>query len=281
MPILPPGGEAPLTYTVGDIIADAFIEIGAWSPGEVVNSNPDEAQWGLRKLNYLVDAWQALGRYVWGYAFNLYTLTAQLSPHLIGPDPSASNTFFTPGVPRPVKLESGAQLLNAGVAGGPVDQIIDVSRDRAWWARQQTKNIQTNVVTDCFYDPTFPNGSLYFWPVPNAQVQVRLQFWQTVSQFPQITDPIGGPGGPGTLPQAYRAALMLTLAEQLLPGAKREAHGELTRAALMARTAIFGNNAKSPRMATQDSGMPKAGRKSGTRGDFNWATGGAAGGAPE
>jgi len=279
-PIGPPGGETPLTYTIEDIIRDAFIEIGAWAPGEDANANPDEAQWGLRKVNYLVDAWQAQQKYVFSYAFTTYTLTAALSPHLIGPDPAATPAFYTPGVPRPVRLESAALLLNNSSNTGVVDLPINI-RDRDWWAAQQVKGIQTNVPTDVYYDPTFPNGSLYFWPVPNSQQPVRLQWWQTVASFAAITDPIGGPGGPGTLPQAYRAALMLTLAEQLLPSSKREAHPELIRAAVLARAALFGNNVKSPRMSTQDSGMPKAGAKAGTRGDFNWYSGGRPGGAPE
>ena len=71
-----------------------------------------------------------------------------------------------------------------------------------------------------------------------------------------------------------------TLAEMLLPGSNRELHEVLAGKALMARTAVFGNNVKSPRIATRDSGMPKAGRK-GKRGDFNWFTGGAPGGPPQ
>jgi hypothetical protein len=276
MPIAPPANApVPLTYKVYDIVRDAWIEIGAWAPGDQATENPDEAQWGFRKFNDLVDTWQALGAYVYGYAFNVYNLVAGLSPHTIGP--SGLATFSTNGQPRPVRLESAALLLNTSSSTGLVDLPMNI-RDRTWWAQQQVKAIQTNVPTDVYYDPTFPDGSLYFWPVPNSQQQVRLQLWQTVSQFISIQDPIGGPGGPKTLPPGYRNALKLTLAEDLCSGSNREVSPTLAMKAMKARAAIFGNNSKSPRMRTQDSGMPKSGK---AKGDFNWMTGGRVCGAPE
>lgn len=265
----------PLTYTVLQIITDALIEIGALAPGE--QPGADEAQWAFRKFNYLVDSWQAFSGYVYSYAFLVYNVNPAISPVLIGPSNVAN--LSTNGAPRPVRIESAALILNPG-GSGQVDLILNI-RDKDWWARNQVKSIQTNVPTDLYYDPTFPDGSLYFWPVLNVAGQLRLQTWQMVSQFQAITDPIGGPGGPGTMPEGYRNALMLTLAETLLPGAKRDENPVLIASAQKARALIFGNNAKSPRMTTQDWGMPRAGARSGARSDFNWMSGGRVGGPPE
>ena len=265
---------APLTYTCLDIIKDAFIEIGACPPGE--NPSPDEQQWGFRKFNDLLDLFQAKQAYVWGYAFQVFNLPANTNPISMGP----GATFDTGNAPRPARIESAAWLINNSSSTGLVDLPINI-RDRAWWAANQVKQITTNVPTDLFPDYTYPNASLYFWPVSNVNGQVRLQWWQTVSQFTAITDAIGGPGGPGTLPQAYRTALKLTLAEMLCPGANREPSPTLVEGARQARVAVFGNNAKSPRIQTADSGMPKAGSRPGTRQDWNWAIGNYPGGRPQ
>ena len=273
---------SPITYTALDIIQQAMVEIGMLAPGEVPGG--DEAQWAFIEFNNLIDTWQTLEKYVFAMQFQVYTYVAGLSPHTIGPNPippavAPVPTFSTGIQPRPVKLVGAATLLNT--SGTLVDAPILNIRDEAWWRNNQVKNIQTNIPTDVYYQPDMPLGSLYFWPVPNAGNQVRLEFWQTISQYEQINDPLAGPGGGGTLPQGYRAALTYTLAEMLSPGATKELSPTTIQKALVARAAIFGNNNKSPRIATADSGMPRTGERGGVRGDFNWFTGGRPGGAPE
>ena len=200
----------------------------------------------------------------------MYTLPANTNPVLIGP--SAVANFLTNGQPRPVRIEA-AMLLLQNVAApsdpGLVDLPIKHQRSPVVGRVQRIKNIQTNVPTDLYYDPTSPDGSAYFWPVCNiSRARVRLEIWQMIAQFVSIQDPIGGPGGPSTLPPAYRAALMLTLAEMLLRRDRiAKANPALIKSALEARAAVFGNNAKSPRIVTQDAGMSRA-KPSGQKQDF-------------
>jgi len=272
MAILPPGSKAPLTYTVNDLVTDALIEIGVLSPGEAANGDPDTAQWAFRKLNQVMDVWQAMRNKVWSYAFTLFTFQSGVNPVVMGPSPAATPGWKVPQ--RPVRIESAALILNAG---NVVDIPINIC-DKAWWAAQQVKTIKTNVPTDLYPDYAWPDALLYFWPVINVNDQVRIQTWTTVSQFSSITDPIGGPGGPGTLPPAYRTAITLTLAEMICPGCGVEVSPTLAQAALVARAAMMGNNDGPPRISLQDSGMPKSGR---TKADFRWTDGSVVGGRPE
>jgi hypothetical protein len=256
---------APLTYKAIDLITDALIECNLIAPGEVPDS--ELGPWAFRQLNDLIDVWAAQRAYVYSTVFSLFTLQPNLSPHTIGP----TGTFVVPQ--RPVRIRSATLILNG--ASTPTDVPLNV-RDDDWWGAQQTKSITSAVPTDLYPSYDWPNASLYFWPVPTVANKVRLELWTAINQFQSIQDPIGGPGGPTTLPPAYRPALKWTLAEMLCPGGAKELHPVLQAKGKEARKAIFGNNNQSPRIATQDSGMPRSGKRGGY---FNWGTGGPPGGS--
>lgn len=263
MPINPPVQANALAYKALDIVTDALIEIGALAVGDVNNLDPDEAQWGFRKLNYLLDQWAARKNFVPATTFNTYTLTPNLSPHTIGP----TGTFVVPQ--RPVKIVRATVILNNVT---PNVEVVLAIRDSQWWMEEVTiKSLPNSQPTDLFYSPDFPNGSLYFWPVPTTNYGVRLEAWTLLAQFNAITDPIGGPGASLTLPPAYRNAMMLSLAESLLSGQKRggDVAQMVIKNAAIARMAVFGNNSKPPRMSTRDSGVP-GGDDSRTQSNFNY-----------
>jgi hypothetical protein len=263
MPINPPVSVNPTPYTASDIVRDAMIEVGMIAPGEVPDG--DSGQWAFRKLNYLLDHWAAQDLYVYSNSFNLFNLVVGLSPHTIGPGDGVTPATFTVEQ-RPVRIESAAIVLDSN--GLPVDIPIPIEDDD-WWAENRLKTLQSQIPTHLYYSADWPNGSLYFWPVPNAQYQVRLQYWTLLRQFASIDHPLGGPNSAASLPPAYRSALMLTLAETLQPGARQSANPALSMMAAKAREAITQNNAPSPRISTAGAGMPSNDRH--TR--FNFLTG--------
>ena len=261
MAITPPISESALTFTALDIITDALIEVGIQAPGETPDA--DTGQWAFRKLNYVTDSWSARKALVYASTFATYNMVPGLLPHTIGPAVGA--TFSV--TQRPVKVVRATIILNN--TQQPYVEVPITIRDDQWWMENTIKTLQSSQPTDLFYNPAFPNGELYIWPVPNTAYPIRLELWALISQYSSITDPLGGPAGPGSLPPGYRNALMLSLAEELLPGAGKEASPILAVMAARARSAIFNNNFAVPRLQTRDSGVPgfDEGLQSTT---FNW-----------
>lgn len=250
MPILPPSTAPPLSFRGIDVITDALIEIGMLAAGETPDG--ETGQWAFRKLLYLWDMWSGRGLFVYSTTLNTYTLVPNLSPHTIGPDAGATFTVAQ----RPVDILRATVILNNVT---PNVEVPLTKRDSQWWMEDVTiKALTSEQPTDFYYSADFPNGSIYFWPVPTVAYGTRLELWVLMPQLTSIQDEIGGAGGPGTLPPAYRNALMLSLAEQLIPGSgKGQMPGLIANAALARRT-VFGNNSQVPRLQTRDSGVPSA-----------------------
>lgn len=238
-----------------DLITYALQEIGALAQGETPSS--DDVNYAFVKLNELIDEWAARKAYVYAMQFIVYTLVPGLSPHTIGPSGATFNATI-----RPVRIEGATLVLNTSTP--TVDVPINV-RDDQWWNYLRVKNLQSNLPTDLYYQPDWPNGSLFFWPVPNQNYQVRLETWNAINQIASVDTVI-------SFPQGYEKALRLSLAEDLIPGfEKANPSPVLFQKALLARKAIQGNNDQSPTMMTVEAGMPNRG--SSTRSDFNYISG--------
>lgn len=235
--------------TFRDLITNALTEINV-SQGQTPQAQ--DLAWGLSKLNDQWDEWAARAIYVYNYQFVVSTLVPGLNPHLIGP--TGTPTFILPR--RPTKIESCSLIFQSAVQS---DLPMNI-RDDDWWANQRVKNLTTSVPTDLYYSQDNPNGSLFFWPIPNTAMQVRLEYGFPLSQV-GLDDQV-------SLPQGYRKAVTLTLAESLCASFNKTPSQLLIRDAMMARKAVQGNNEGSPRSSTIDSGMP--GKRTG---GFNYVDG--------
>lgn len=236
-----------------DIISDALIEIGVYQPGDPVPAA--DMDFCVRRLNRVLDMWAALKRYAYNVTFGAYTLTPAHQPHLIGPGLGAPDFGIAS---RPVRIEGAALIVNN------VDLGINI-RDDDWWQRQRVKTLSTAVPTDLFPSYDAPNVALYFWPIPDAAYDVRLETWVSLQQ---VTDP----SVDFVAPQGYNLAVMQTLAEELtIPYGKPMPEG-LPRAAARSRAAILSNTSKSPRISSADFATARKLR----RGGFNYSSGGPA-----
>jgi hypothetical protein len=152
----------PGVITGRDLVTDAMLWINAIDAVEVPSA--EEAAFVLRALNRILDNWNADRAAVYADAFNTYTLTPALSPHTIGP----SGTWVVTS--RPVSVEGAVLVFNT--TNNP--QVGITLRDASWYRSLLAPSVSTSTPTDLYYEPDWPNGKLFFWPVPSTAYQVTL-----------------------------------------------------------------------------------------------------------
>jgi hypothetical protein len=143
-----------------------------------------------------------------------------------------------------------------------VDLPITI-RDNQWWAAQTVKGVTSTIPTDLYYEPGFPAGELWFWPVPTGGNSVRLEMYVVLQRFATVDDDF-------VAPQVYQSAIALTLAEELVDVWGTVMPGNLAARAIKARDALQSNNFLPPRIASADHGMASPEHAGG---DFNYITG--------
>jgi len=227
--------------TVSELLRDALEELGVIAAGESLSSA--NADYALRKLHRMLDNWNAEGSAVYVDLPAEYTLTPSLNPHTIGP----SGATFTV-TQRPERILSA----NLKYAGSDVRTPINADRDVEWYQALPTPEIESAVPTDLYYAPTWPNGSIYLWPVPSTAHTLEILTRIVLSQ-PALTDTF-------TMPPGYQDAVTLSLAESMLGAFPVSAPPTLKDDAREARARVWRKNDRPRRISTIDVGMP--GRRS-------------------
>lgn len=257
MPIPPPPVEPnSITVTANDLITAALTEIGAQAMGEQLAS--EDAAWALRKLQRLIDRYNARDAMIYNVDFFRFTLPAGIQPVQIGPGTSNPPPPFQINQ-RPVRLYSATLILSG--TNPEVEIPINV-RDDQWWSVQAVKNLPSTLPTDVYFSPGWPNGSLYFWPVPTQVNDVRLEMRTVLVEITSYKQNF-------TLPPGYWDAIVYPLAVSLCPSFEKQASADLLRLEQASLKAIQTNNMLSPRGHTADAGMPGSNRVGG----FNYYSG--------
>ena len=264
-----------LTVTALSLVNAAGQEIGALAAGEQFDT--DNQAWVLQKLQRVIDTANARRVMVYTNIFSQFTLIPNLAPHTIGP----SGSLAGPSDPaflvtqRPVEIPTISLILPVagsffegfgqdpfggppgfgggfvGGSGGNVEIPLN-RRDKNWWADQRVKNLTSTIPTDYYYEPDWPVGNIFFWPVPNAGYNVLLQL-RTI--FAELT----APSQTFTMPPAYWDWIVYKTAIAIGPSFERQISPDLRQLMMEAERAVQGNNIKSPRADTADAGMPGSG----------------------
>lgn len=230
----------------------AMIEIGAIDPNETP-SGP-EMSTGLAKFNRMIDAWNADQRYVYAVNFQQYTLIPNQQPTTIGP----TGNFVVNQ--RPVKIQEANIILNGG--GYSAVRCPMAIRDADWWANKRAYAVQGTLPTDLYYEPDWPNGSLFIWIVPTVNYPIELVTWTLLNQG-QLNSTV-------CLPPGYLDAIVYSLALALGPSFQRPISPDLRELCRQAVQRIVGPNTQSPTISTNDAGMPDGAKQ---RPYFSWLSG--------
>jgi hypothetical protein len=212
----------PLQTTWGDLCKQALKDSGAigtgQSPGaEDISDASIRGQWMLQEWereSYLI---YHLVTYLSGPATGQvsYSIgpTGKIPPNgpILAPDISIGQVGLTS---RPNRIESAffrQQILGGGPNVGPIDYPLRILPTLADYNRIAYKTLQSFSLL-AFYDPAWPLGLLYPWPVPSQAIYsvgitVREQL---PSSFASLASVIN-------LPFEYYAAIVANLGLRLRP----------------------------------------------------------------
>jgi len=93
---------------------------------------------------------------------------------------------------RPEKIEDANIILNNL---SPIVKCPLRIRDKDWWVANSIPSVPTSIPTDLYYDPTFPNGQIYLWPLQNVNYGLELETWTNLSQYTSLTQQFWMPPG--------------------------------------------------------------------------------------
>lgn len=219
---------------VADLYAESFQELNCFQPGQSIPQ--PQAKLATSLINEILDNWDAERAKVWCEVFASFTLTPSLSPHTIGP----SGATFTVAA-RPETLEGAYLVLNTSTPNVLVPiTLIDYQQYQAL----SVPSIATSIPTALYYEKDWPNGKLFFYPIPNTAYGVRFTLRTLLGQVVQT--------GSLNMPPGYKAALKYTLSELLATPMGRGVPDETAKQGRLARARIDVNNIIVPLLNLQD-----------------------------
>jgi hypothetical protein len=225
-----------------DLVTDALLAWNIVAAGDPLENG--DAVYVLRTLNRILDDWNADRAAVWAENFASFTLTPSLSPHTIG----AAGTWVTPQ--RPQRIVRASLTLPGGS-----QTPITVHGDAAWYDGLSLPTLTSSIPTDVYYEPDWPTGKLFFYPVPTTAYVVTLLTRVVLARI-ALVDAF-------SLPPGYRSAITLTLQEEIAESYEKTVTPRLEKAARLARARIFTANRITPRIVTRDAGLAGGGGASG------------------
>ena len=221
------------TVTANDIVTQGLRKSGVLGLGQTANAS-DIAD-ALADLNDMLAQWRRK-RWLVYHLVQAFTTSTGANSYTVGP---AANIAVDV---RPDRIEFAfvRQVQNAGL---PIDYPLEILPSREDYDRVALKGL-ISFPKYAFYDATYPVGTLFLYPVPNATIyQIHLSLKDVLQQFATLQTAV-------ILPQEYIPAMKFNLAKRL-----RQAYGkglrpdvELNALARDALETVRGGNMQVPQL---------------------------------
>lgn len=236
------------SFTVGDVVDVSNVTPSTLDATGLLVQSATPTQFSLLNVNTVAPTAQPAPIPPIPFALAVYT----------GNTPPTYPTVST----RPVKVESANIVLNNL---NPIVKVPLHIRDADWWAANSVPTITSTIPTDMYYEPTFPNGLIYLWPMQVQSYGLELVVWDNLADISSLSYPF-------YLPQGYEDAITYSLAESFIPSYQvpQSIAMNVMRMAAKSRAQLHKQNSKSPTMVSRDVGIPD---QSLNRPYFNWISG--------
>lgn len=217
--------------TVNDLVNSALKKSGVLGVGQT--ASPEDSNDAFNEINYMLAQWN---RKRW------------IVPHLV--DTSINSTgaeSYTVGtggdfnIARPDRLEFAYFRLLNTTGQNEVDYPVEILEAREDYARIALKSLVT-WPSYVFYDSAYPLGSVFFWPIPQANLyELHILTKAVLESFTSLSQSFN-------LAPEYEAAIIYNLAARLRPNYQLPPEPSITALATDSLNVLRNANAQVPRL---------------------------------
>lgn len=191
-----------MTDTILTLITDALEDLSVYGANDEVSA-PDAAM-ALRKLNTLIDLWNADGLSAYVNVTLAKALVASQQTYTVGSGGDFAGT-------RP------PDVIRAWVTVNGQDIPLEAYTEEQWDAIAE-KATTSSYPTAFWYETDYPLANVHFWPVPTGTNTVTLRYRGLLSTVNVLSTQISFPPG-------YRLALQKALSVELASSFGQRAQG--------------------------------------------------------
>jgi hypothetical protein len=182
--------------TALQLIQGALGYAGEYDPGETLSSA--DSQGGLADLNSMLDA-MATERLL------VYQIVQATNSWASGTASKTIGSSGTINVARPNYIQSAFIRDSSSY-----DRELVILRERELYDSIILKTQQSTLPEYLFYDPAYPLGTIYLYPVPSETVTLLYNTWQILQSFAATSTDLA-------LPPGYKEMIETNLCIRLAP----------------------------------------------------------------